>query len=279
MHEASDVRSGAIPGSLRFITRQETKPYFHSAALTGGPIEAFFETEKHDVLIHDMRRIADELSIDRQGFVLLDHETSVEDLYDDQAIERVYYPEIEALLCRQFNASRVVFFDSTRRSDGGEGAQNPDGLRLPAKVAHVDYTVVSGPRRVGDVLGDDEWERLLAAGSRVVQVNVWRPIRGPVRRSPLALADASSVAAEDLIATDHVFPDRVGEIYQLAYAPEQRWYYAPEMNRDEVILIKGWDSFADGRAQFTPHSSFELPDNDRHPPRESIETRTLIVID
>lgn len=277
--EPSEDQPGAIPASLRFITRQETKPYFHSAALTGGSIKAFFETEKHDVLIRDMRRIANQLSIDRQGFVLLNHETSVDDLYDDRAIEDVYYPEIEAFLCRQFDARRVVFFDSTRRSDGGEGAQNPDGLRLPAKVAHVDYTVASGPRRVRDLLGADEWERLMAVGSRVLQVNVWRPIRGPVRRSPLALADASTVAPEDLIATDQVFPDRVGEIYQLAYAQGQRWYFAPEMHPNEVILIKGWDSVADGRAQFTPHSSFQLPDNDRHPPRESIETRTLIIVE
>ena len=63
-----------------------------------------------------------------------------------------------------------------------------------------------------------------------------------MQRSPLALADASSVRPEDLIATDQVFPDRVGEIYHLAYDPAQRWYYAPEMSPDEVLLIKGWDS-------------------------------------
>ena len=73
-----------------------------------------------------------------------------------------------------------------------------------------------------------------------------------MRRSPLAVADASSVAAEQLLATDQIFPDRIGEIYQLAHAPTQRWYYAPEITPDEVLLIKGWDSIDDGRARFTP---------------------------
>ncbi|MBV8574126.1 MAG: hypothetical protein JOZ58_03675 [Acetobacteraceae bacterium] len=84
---------------------------------------------------------------------------------------------------------------------------------------------------------------------------------------------------EDLIATDQVFPDRVGEIYHLAYHPSQRWYYAPQMTPDEILLIKGWDSLDDGRTRFTPHGAFELPDTPEDAPaRESIEVRTLGII-
>jgi hypothetical protein len=145
---------------------------------------------------------------------------------------------------------------------------------------HVDYTAKSGPQRVKDLLGEEEAERLAASGARIIQLNVWRPIRGPVERSPLALADASSVRAEDLIATDQVFPDRVGEIYHLAHNPAQRWYYAPRMTVDEVLLIKGWDSLDDGRARFTPHGAFDLPDTPAAAaPRESIEVRALAVIE
>ena len=95
-----------------------------------------------------------------------------------------------------------------------------------------------------------------------------------------ALADASTVAPEDLVATDQIFPDRVGEIYNLAHAPSQRWYYAPRMTDDEVLLIKGWDSLDDGRARFTPHAAFNFPETrEDAPARESIEVRTFVVID
>ncbi len=265
---------------MNFIRPQDTKPVFHSSALTGGEPKIFFDVDSHMVTIEDMRDIADTLSIDREGFKLLRHPTAVDDLYDDEAVKQVYYPEIEALLRREFGASRVAVFDATRRSDGGPGALNPDGPRGPATRVHVDYTVKSGPQRAKDFLGEAEAARLAAAGARIVQVNVWRPIRGPVERSPLALADASSVKPEELIATDQIFPDRVGEIYNVAYAPEQRWYYAPRMTRDEVILIKGWDSVDDGRARFTPHGAFALPDTrEDAPARESIEVRTLVVIE
>jgi hypothetical protein len=253
---------------------------FHSAALTGGAPRVFFDTERHEVLIRDVRPIANALSLERKGFALRRHATAVRDLYDDAALEQVYYPEIEALLREVLGASRVVVFDATRRSDGGGGAKNRDGLRGPASRVHVDYTEKSGPQRVKDLLGEAEAARLASSGARIVQINVWRPIRGPVQRSPLALADASSVRPEDLIATDQVFPDRVGEIYHLAHHPAQRWYYAPLMTPDEVLLIKGYDSLADGRARFTPHGAFDLPDTPTSaPPRESIEVRTLVVIE
>ena len=262
---------------LNFIVRQETKPYFHSAVLTGDKPEFFFETEAKTVEIHDLRGL-DGASVDEQGFELLRHASGVDDFYDVEALRESYYPELEALLLERFGAERVVIFDSTRRSDRRGGAANPDGARRPAAHIHVDYTVDSGPKRVQDLLGDVEAERLARAGTRIRQINLWRPIVGPVERSPLALADASSVSAEDLLATEQIFPDRVGEIYHLVFNPAQRWFYAPRMTTDEVLLIKGWDSLADGSARFTPHTAFELPDTPpTAPARESIETRTLVI--
>ncbi len=269
-----------LKAPLNFIRRQDTKPVFHSAALTNGQSKIFFEPEAHTVPISDMREIAETLSVDRQGFELLRHTTAVENLYDDDAVKQIYYPETEALLRRRFGADQVVIFDATRRSDNGTGARNPDGQRGPATQLHVDYTAKSGPQRAKDILGEAEADRLAASGARIIQVNVWRPIRGPVERSPLALADASTVAPEDLIATDQIFPDRIGEIYNLAHAPSQRWYHASRMTKDEVLLIKGWDSLDDGRARFTPHAAFNSPETrEDAPARESIEVRTFVIIE
>ena len=275
------VPAGAdVVAPLTFIVPQDTRPVFHSTALTGGTQKLFFETESIGVPIADMRPLAAGLSVDREGFELLNRPTGVADLHDDDEIENRYFPEIETLLNERFGADRTVVFDATRRSDSKTGASNPDGLRGPAVRVHVDYTVKSGPQRVADILGEDEARRLAGSGAHIVQINVWRPISGPVRRSPLAVADASSVAVEQLLATDQIFPDRIGEIYQLAHAPTQRWYYAPEITSDEVLLIKGWDSIDDGRARFTPHGAFCLADTPPDaPPRESIEVRALVVIE
>jgi len=277
--EITQTTGADVTAPLTFIVPQDEKPKFHSQAFTGGAVEFFFDTDQQPVAIADLRPEADEFTLDGSGFAFRHAPTEVRDVYDDDSIEGAYFAEIEEMLKREYGASQVAIFDATRRSDGGTGAANKDGNRGPASRIHVDYTAKSGPQRARDAIGPDAYDRLVANGARIVQVNVWRPIVGPVRRSPLALADATTVAPEDLIATDQVFPDRVGEIYHLAYNPAQRWYFAPEMTEDEVLLIKGWDSLDDGRARFTPHTAFPLPDQDGAPARESIEVRTFVVIE
>jgi hypothetical protein len=268
----------AITVPLTFIVPQDTKPYFESAALTGTVPKVHFATQNCDVAVNNMRAVQNELDLDRTGFELHYSPTRVDDLYDDGRVNTVYRDELVALLKTRMNADDVAVFDFTRRSDTDAGAPNPDGYRGPANRVHVDYTVDSGPIRARDALGAERYDATLAGGGRVVQVNVWRPIRGPVERTPLALADAKSIAPDNLVATDQRFPDRTGEIYNVSPAPGQRWYWAPKMDRDEVILIKGWDSLDDGRARFTPHGAFELPgQSNALAPRESIEVRTYVL--
>ena len=269
-----------VAGSLSFIIPQDTKPSFQSTALTGGEAKLFFEIEDIEVEVADMRVIAGTLSIDREGFELRRHQTRVDDLYDDAAVETKYHAEIKQILMDRFNASSVAIFDVTRRSDAASGAKNSDGLRKPATRVHVDYTVNSGPQRAKDILGQNEYERLTEKGARIFQINIWRPIKGPVESSLLAVADASSIEEGELVATNQIFEDRIGEIYHIAYGPAQRWYYAARMERDEIILIKGWDSIDDGRAIFTPHGAFNLPDRKLDSrPRESIEVRAFVVVE
>jgi hypothetical protein len=86
------------------------------------------------------------------------------------------------------------------------------------------------------------------------------------------------VAAEELVETDLVYRDRVGELFSVRHSPAHRWYYAPEMQPDEALLLKCYDSETEpGIARFMPHTAFEDP---TAPPdillRESIELRSMV---
>ena len=113
-----------------------------------------------------------------------------------------------------------------------------------------------------------------------MQLNVWKPICSKVLSSPLAIADARTINQKDLIETDQIFPDRIGEIYHLAYEKKQKWYWASEMRSNEVFIFKGWDSDTSERVlKFTPHTSFNIPNqNINKNPRESIEARAFVVL-
>jgi hypothetical protein len=227
------------------------------------------------VQISDVRPILSEVALDEQGFALLRHRSAVRDLYDEAEVKAVYYPEAERLLKDATGADRVVIFDSTvRRRVPGAEDRVPGRPRQPVPRVHVDHTARSGPQRVRDLL-PDEADALLRG--RVQIVNLWRPIRGPLRDMPLAVADARSVRPDQLVPSDLVYRSRVGETYSVTYDPAHRWYYVPGMETDEVLLLKCYDSETDGRARFTPHTAFIDPTTPPGaPPRESIELRALV---
>jgi hypothetical protein len=228
--------------------------------------------EAKKVTIDDGRRLARELSLDRNGFMLVRHPTAMKDFFDSAELKRVYYSEMERLVRELTGAARTVMFDHTLRS-GDEAEREARLIREPVLNAHNDYTEWSGPQRVRDLL-PKEAESLLQ--KRLAIVQVWRAINQPIRSNPLALADARSVAVEDLLVSERRYPDRVGQTYRLKYNPAHRWFYFPELARDEAIVFKVYDSATDGRARFTPHTSFADPATPPGaPPRQSIEARVL----
>jgi hypothetical protein len=139
---------------------------------------------------------------------------------------------------------------------------------------HNDYTDKSGPQRVRDLLGEAATTLIR---HRFAEINVWRPIKGPLLDAPLALCDAQTIAPEDFVATDLKYPNRTGETYSVLFNPRHRWFYFPKLERDEAVLIKCYDSERDGRARFTAHTAFDDPTAPPDaPPRESIEARALV---
>ncbi len=223
------------------------------------------------VRIEDARGREGEFTLDGNGFALLKAPTSVPDFYSPEAVQHVYYPEVEKLLRDTLGLARVFIFDHTVRNAGApEGPQR----REPARRVHNDQTAQSAQRRVRDHLGPDAEELLK---HRFGIVNVWRPIRGPVLDLPLALCDARSFTDADLVASDLVYPQVRGETSSVEYNPSHRWVYFSEMQSDEVILIRVHDSAEDGRARLSFHTSFVNPLAPPDAPhRESIEVRALV---
>jgi hypothetical protein len=260
-----------VEASLTYLADASVKPQTYNPPPGTGVPRRLGNYGNFRARIFDARPVADSLSLDREGFAFTRHDTAVTDFYDEKQVREIYYPEIERLVARATGAEKVLVFDHTIRS--AERAVER-GLRTPVQMVHNDYTDKSGPQRVRDLLPADEAEARLK--HRFVEINVWRPIKGPVQAWPLALADARSIAAADVIPCDLIYADRTGEILYGIYNPNHRWNYFPRMERHEAALIKCYDSLRDGRARFSLHTAFEDPTTPENaPPRESIEIRTL----
>ena len=218
------------------------------------------------------RDVASELSLERNGFVLIEHKTAMKNFFDEAELKTVYFPEVERVIRDTAGASRVVIFDHTLRS-GDESEREEKLIREPVLSAHNDYTEWSGPQRVREIMGE-EAAALLQRRFAIVQV--WRAINQPIESNPLAIADARSVAPTDLLVAERKYPHRIGQTYRLKHNPNHRWFYFPRMRRDEALVFKVYDSQNDGRARFTPHTSFSDPTTPPGaPPRQSIEVRAF----
>jgi len=267
-----------VDAGLFYLRPMTEKPFTVAYRTTEtGELPTNAVYDEHRVRISDGRPLAGSLSLDREGVAFLRSPSKVRDFRDEAELDTVAHREAADLVARVTGASRVEVFDHTLRRRNSDLPDRSAGIpRQPVMRVHNDYTEGSGPQRVRDLMGD-EAEALL--GKRYAFINVWRPLKGPVVDTPLAVGDARSIAPSDWVASDIVYKDRTGEIYVTTYSPEHRWLYFPRMTPDETILIKCFDTRRDV-ARFAPHSAFTDPSTpEGAPPRESIEIRTVAFFD
>ena len=263
-----------VTADLNYLAPDLDRPRTYTFEPPSGEPRSNIVPEPHSLPIHDIRPIGETVSLDREGFALVRQSSAVKDFYDEDEVRSVYYPEAERLIKTATGADRVFVFDHTVRKRVQGAADRDGGLRQPVARVHVDHTEKSGPQRVRDLI-PDEAEQLLKG--RVQIINLWRPIRGPLLDSPLAVCDARTVKPNELVAADLVYPNRIGETYSVKYNSDHQWFYVPRMTADEILLLKCFDFKSDGRARFAPHSAFIDPTTPPDaPPRESIELRTLV---
>lgn len=240
--------------------------------------------ERHRVCIRDARRADERLTLDRCGFELIHHESSVIDFRDATNLTDRYLPEMADLVQRMTGADKVIAFSALVRD-----VDNPTAGAQPAGTdVHTDYTPRRGLHlahsqlaRVGDP--DFPFRRFEA-------INLWRALSPGPQNMPLAVCDALSVGAEEGVANTMIrvpelpAPDEIArplteeqqqlEASLFSFRPTHRWFYYPDMRADELLLFRLHDSREAGPWR-TPHAAF-LDTSVSHPvPRVSVEARTV----
>lgn len=233
--------------------------------------------EPHDLRIRDARPLAASgmLSIDREGFTLVPHPT---DLTPDAEITSsevaAYHADTAEFLRELTGASLVV-----SQGKGLLKRVNVPGAPGPSRWVHRDYTTLAAHRWIDWI---ENWQgRPLRHYARFAIVQTWRCLTAPPCDNTLALCDASSVDEADCIVFDAAVrapydePGNVFESQFSRYNPDQRWYYFSDLQPDELIVFKGFDSDPARYAQ-PFHNSIDLPGTT---PRASVEARFFAFFD
>ncbi|KAI0147059.1 hypothetical protein GGR57DRAFT_264726 [Xylariaceae sp. FL1272] len=269
-------------GSMRFLKPNSWDPseklYELEYLPNDGLAERNYQTHQVDgIPIRDMRPLKGKLSLDREGFMILDLPSHMmyEDFLDEAKLREVYAEELRTCLLKALGASAVFIHECVIRKRAKPGFVRgvlDKGYGLPIPLAHTDYTLEYISKLIGQLCGDKADN---IRQRRHQMINVWKPLRGPLRDWPLAMCDVRTVASGDLEPLDEVHDSDVLESYQVLYNPTQEWWYLSNQGADEILVFKGADSKASGAV---PHGSFRDPRCPvDEPKRESVEFRILVV--
>lgn len=281
--EARRGKSSGVLSAINYLGPVAERPYNFMFDPPAGTPRQNCTFEAFRTWISDARTRPVSPILDVEGFELWDAPTTISDFADTAAVRGTYYAEAVELAKHVTGGGSVHIFDhAVRTREPGRPpltfGRSGDGSRPGAAGrVHNDYTEVSGLRRF-DLVPVAESTRLGARYFCIV--NIWRSIGGKVEDTPLALCDARTVTAKELVPADILYPDRKGEIYLVRQSDHHNWSYFSQMDRHEALIFKQYDSRVSGVSRFTPHAAFDLPDIPPHAPlRRSIEVRCLVVYD
>ena len=234
-----------------------------------------FSLEDHRMRIRNAR--LERPDFQTRGFTLLQRTTDI-DFANKADVETRWHPQAQRLVKELTGAREVFAFLGILR--GGE----QDEAGGPALMAHVDFD--------GDTLRG--WVAKLAPGrahelegKRLVNINVWTPVR-PVENMPLGVCDASSIEPADLLKISFGRPEtrQTDEFaggfdsrgFVLAFNPHHRWFYYPSMQPNEALAFRLCDT-GDSSGHMTAHTAFVDPTSvPGSPKRMSYELRTIAVM-
>jgi hypothetical protein len=235
----------------------------------------------YQVPVRNGRPVASQFTLDASGFVIAAHHSAVADFTDAGEVSRVYPGEVADFVRSATGADQVVTMGWVlrRSAAAGEHASQPQ-----AALVHDDYSLDGARQRAAAAYaehfpGGPGYRRALLG-------SVWRVFSPPPQDWPLALCDSASVGPEEGLANrmylvdtipDDLYaempPDAPGASgFEFHYSPGHRWWYFPDMTREEVLFFKFSDS-DHSVAWRTPHSAFRDPAARATQPRHSIEVR------
>lgn len=253
--------------------------------------------EPHAVTVRNARAHRADFTLDRQGFVLLDHASAVRDFLDRDEVEAVYPGEVVAAIAAATGADRVAPMGWMARTSGDLAAharkqeegpyRHRGGVQPPAGEAHVDCS----PDRV-DRMAEAIYRQHFPDAppfARYLYTSFWRTFSPPPQDCPLALCDGRTVEDDEgtpntMFVVDAIpsreemlrpIPneDQVMAAAIFRYNPAHRWWYFSDMTRDEALLFKFHDSRR-AKPWRVPHTAFNTGLPGAHP-RESIEFRSI----
>src|SRR5215510_4741663 len=100
-----------VEATLNYLADGAERPVSYTYTPPPGTPQTTRRNSPRTVIIRNARPVLNQLSLDKQGFVLTHQTSQVTNFYNAQEVREVYYPEVEQLLKDTTGAVKVVIFD------------------------------------------------------------------------------------------------------------------------------------------------------------------------
>ena len=243
--------------------------------------------ETHQVDIHNVRPVLDQLSLAREGFVVGKLDAEISNYRDREQINGVWVPSVKRMLQGLTGAAAVVTWAQGARFSEKLAQSKDTPVSAPARMVHTDFS----PGPLGAQIDNRPVDEVIAevtGSSRKRKwqfYNVWQAISPAPLDEPLALCDSSSTEGDDFVSAFGKANYADGrsvdiEVCWVKYRPRQRWAFVPDLGLDEALVFCGLDLNAGPTCHRVPHSAFTNPAcPPGTPPRNSLEVRALVILD
>lgn len=249
-------------------------------------------TEEHQIRVCDARSIAQSLSLEEEGFILQRRqspsraalnpelmEANRSRRFDSPPVNRAYWEELLPMLKSLSGGREVIPLAGALTTRRSAKAREP-GWEAQVGLAHADVTKASAEAFLAETLKG--LGRAVAPYGRMAVYQTWQVISPPPHDSTLAFVDSRTVKDADFVFNDchfgtsgTVWDDFESRIAR--FSPDHRWYYFSNVQPDEVLVFKGYDT-ANTDGDNYIHGAIDNPADDVLP-RSSVECRYAVLWD
>jgi hypothetical protein len=288
----------SVPAVLNYA--QSGAAVYRRFVASGVEVDTF-RTDPRPVPVRNARSLESPLTLDSAGIAFVAHRSAVREFFDNDEVGRIYPAEVEEVVKELTGAQRAASSGWMIRTSDEQDRERrkaaryvlgKGGVQPPGSQVHVDQDPARAPRSAQQL-----YAKTFADApdySRFISCSFWRAFSAPPQDWPLALCDATSVGPDEGIFNPIIFgdsiPDEVARQAPLpdegllpagsvfTFNPAHRWYYYPDMNRDEAVLFKFYDS-DHSVAWRVPHTAFQDSAARNTRMRASIEFRVTAYFD
>ena len=235
------------------------------------------------ITVHNARALATAPTLDTHGFELVRAPTDC-DLFDTNVVSNTFYDECRTML-RNVTGCHEVRGGGHEYRNGFGGEKGERGVKPTPNGSGGAYAMGIHSDMCAAV--ENAFSRIVPDDRHFESINIWRSAdRVQIQMMPLAVCDIGSISPDDVVFGDGMNTGNIRQYtkvvdQRIIHSALQRWYYYPNIEPDEVLIFRQYDTREESLARRTVfHQAVVDPTAPEDAPmRSTIEVRMQAVFE